>query len=62
MCEQQYFIEYVLGWRGPSGQKADKGTITHKVLEILAIIKKAQQDNLKSVEDDIIGEIKVDTP
>lgn len=60
MCEQQYFMEYVLGWRGPSGQKADKGTITHKVLEILAIIKKAQQDELKSVEDDIIGQINVD--
>lgn len=59
MCEQQYFIEYVLGWRGPSGQKADKGTITHKVLEILAIIKKAQQDGLQYVEDDIIH--KIDT-
>ena len=40
MCEQQYFLEYVLGYRGPSGQKADKGTIVHKVLEILAVIKK----------------------
>ena len=38
MCEQQYFLEYVLGYRGPSGQKADKGTIVHKVLEILAVI------------------------
>lgn len=55
MCEQQYFIEYVLGWRGPSGQKADKGTIVHKVLEILAVIKQAQQDGLPSVEDDIAG-------
>ena len=57
MCEQQYFIEYVLGWRGLSGQKADKGTIVHKVLEILAVIKKAQQDGLLSVEDDVIGTI-----
>jgi hypothetical protein len=57
MCEQQYFGEYVLGWRGLSGQKADKGTICHKVLEILAIIKKAQQDGTISVEDDVIGEI-----
>lgn len=57
MCEQQYFIEYVLGWRGPSGQKADKGTIVHKVLEILAVIKKAQQDDLPSIEDDVIGSI-----
>jgi hypothetical protein len=59
MCEQQYFLEYVLGWRGPSGQKADKGTIVHKVLEILAIIKKAQQDNIAVIDDDVAG--KIDT-
>lgn len=59
MCQQQYFLEYVLGWRGPSGQKADKGTITHKVLEILAIIKKAQQDKQETVIDDVVGEINV---
>lgn len=57
MCQQQYFLEYVLGWRGPSGQKADKGTITHKVLEILAVIKKAQQDKQRYVLDDVIGQI-----
>ena len=60
MCEQQYFMEYVLGWRGPSGQKADKGTITHKVLEILAIIKKAKQDHQKAIDDDVIGKLDVD--
>jgi hypothetical protein len=59
MCEQQYFLEYVLGWRGPSGQKADKGTIVHKVLEILAIIQKANQDNIKVITDDIIGKIDI---
>lgn len=59
LCEQQYFGEYVLGWRGPSGQKADKGTILHKVMEILAVIKKAQQDNINEVDDDVIG--KIDT-
>lgn len=57
MCEQQFFAEYVLGWRGPSGQKADKGTITHKVLEILAVIKKNQQDNIESFEDDVVGTV-----
>ena len=59
MCEQQYFLEYVLGWRGPSGQKADKGTIVHKVLEILAVIKQAQQDKQDTIIDDIVG--KLDT-
>ena len=57
MCEQQYFAEYVLGWRGPSGQKADKGTITHKILEILAVIKKGLQDNASSIDDNILGNI-----
>jgi len=59
MCEQQYFFEYVLGWRGPSNKKADKGTIVHKVLEILAVIKQGLQDNKKIVDDDTIG--KIDT-
>jgi hypothetical protein len=60
MCEQQYFFEYVLGWRSPSGFKAVKGTIMHKVLELLAIIKKAQQDNMQYVNDDeILGQIDV---
>jgi hypothetical protein len=49
----------VLGWRGPSNKKADKGTIVHKVLEILAVIKKAQQDNQSIANDDIIGNINV---
>ena len=61
MCEQQFFGEYVLGWRGPSGQKADKGTITHKILEILAVIKKAQQDNLTEFEDDVVGMVNVNS-
>lgn len=60
MCEQQYFFEYVLGWRSPSNQKADKGTIVHKVLEILAVIKKGQQDSQNSIIDDIVGELPVE--
>jgi hypothetical protein len=59
LCEQQYFIEYVLGWRGPSGQKADKGTIVHKVLEILAVIKQAQQNNIQEINDDVVGSLNV---
>lgn len=59
MCEQQYFFDYVLGWRGPSNKKADKGTIVHKVLEILAVIKQAQQNGKKTATDDIIGNINI---
>jgi CRISPR/Cas system-associated exonuclease Cas4 (RecB family) len=60
MCPQQYFIEYVLGIRSPSGIKADKGTICHKVLEILAHIKLCTQNNQKIYNDDILGDISVD--
>lgn len=60
MCAAQYFAEYVLGIRGPSGQKAVKGTVMHKALEILAMIKKAQQDNIAQIDDDIVGKINVD--
>jgi hypothetical protein len=59
MCEQQYFLEYVLGHRSPSNKKADKGTICHKALEILAHIKLAIQNGESSTTDDVIGKIKV---
>jgi hypothetical protein len=61
MCEQQYFIEYVLGYRGPSNKKADKGTICHKVLEILAHIKLCNQNNENIYNDDILGPIDTKT-
>jgi hypothetical protein len=38
-CQQQYFINYVLGLPQKSTKKALKGTVVHKVLECLAIIK-----------------------
>lgn len=59
MCEQQYFIEYVLGYKSPSNKKADKGTICHKVLEILANIKLCDQYQSTSFVDDILGSISV---
>lgn len=60
MCEQQYLFDYVMGYRSPSNKKADKGTIVHKVLEILAFIKYHQQEGSKSFVDDIIGEVNVE--
>lgn len=59
MCPMQYFAEYVLGIRSPSGIKADKGTICHKVLEILAYIKLCTQNNTPVYVDDIIGDIDI---
>lgn len=61
MCPMQYFIEYNLGLKSPSNKKADKGTICHKVLEILAHIKLCQQNNLSVYIDDILGSIDVDS-
>jgi hypothetical protein len=49
----------VLGWRGPSNQKADKGTIVHKVLEILAFIKQTEQNKNTLFTDDIAGIINI---
>jgi hypothetical protein len=55
----QYFLEYNLGIRSPSNKKADKGTICHKVLEILAYIKLCNQNNQSIYNDDILGDIDV---
>jgi hypothetical protein len=59
MCPQQYFFEYVLGWKSPSNKKADKGTICHKVLEILANIKLSEQNKEKIFEDDVYGAVNI---
>jgi hypothetical protein len=57
----QYFITYVLGYISDSGKKADLGTMAHKVMELLAGLKKYQQDNPKKaylkVDDDTVGSI-----
>jgi hypothetical protein len=60
MCPQQYFFEYVLGMRSPSNKKADKGTICHKVLEILAFIKLNEQDHIKEFDDDVVGLVNIE--
>lgn len=58
-CPQLYFIEYCLGWSGKSNMKADKGTITHKVLEILANLNITKKKNRDIFTDDILGNISV---
>jgi hypothetical protein len=59
MCPQQYFLEYVLGIRSPSNKKADKGTICHKILEILAHIQLCSQNKESVYIDDIIGKVNI---
>ena len=59
-CQMQYYLTYVLGYRYPSVQKAEQGTIVHKVLECLAVIKKELQQNPKTnkINDEQLGVIK----
>lgn len=61
VCQQQYFINYVLGVPRGANLKADKGTIVHKILEILAVAKMYIDKNphletISFAED--IGDIK----
>lgn len=62
-CQMQYFITYVLGYQSDSGKKAEIGTIVHKTLEVLAGLKKFQQDNPKrkylEVVDDVVDKVKI---
>jgi len=62
-CQMQYFLTYVLGHQSDSGKKAELGTIVHKVMEVLASLKKFMQDNPSrkylKIEDDALGEVKV---
>lgn len=53
----KYFCSYTLGIKEKSNKAADKGTITHKVLELCAIAQKAQQDGISSIQDDVVGEV-----
>ena len=62
-CQMQYFMTYVLGHRSTSGKKAELGTIVHKVMEVLAGLKKFQQDNPRKkyleILDDAVGKVRV---
>ena len=49
-----------MGWKFPAGFKAVKGTVTHKVLEILAKIKLTQQEGIDEIiADEIYGIINI---
>ena len=62
-CQMQYFITYVLGHQSDNAKKAEQGTMAHKVMDILAGLKKFQQDNKQKkylvVEDDVAGKIRI---
>lgn len=61
-CSMQSFITYNLGVQRTNAKKALLGTMTHKVLEILAALKKQYQDTdlpQITIQDDTIGEVNV---
>ena len=62
-CQMQYFITYVLGHQSDSSKKAELGTMVHKVMEVLAGLKKYQQEKPRvkylKVDDDAVGSVKV---
>lgn len=58
-CEHKYFLEYVLGFDSPTGKAACKGTMAHKVLELLALAKKAKSQGKSSFKDEF-GRLSVD--
>jgi hypothetical protein len=55
-CQQKYLIDYILSYRSPANKKADKGTIVHKALELLAKFKLALQEKKIAFTDE---ELKV---
>jgi len=53
-CQQKCFLTYILGHPSKANKKAELGTIVHKVLEGLALAKKAKQDNKSCINDNEI--------
>ena len=56
-CPLRKYIEYNLGISGAGNQKADLGTICHKVLELLSLRQFAKQNGESSFSDPMVGEI-----
>lgn len=58
-CQFKYYLDYVLAFRSPANQKAEKGTIVHKGLELLAKAKFAKQNGKDSFYDEEFGYFEV---
>jgi ATP-dependent helicase/DNAse subunit B len=57
MCQMKWFLQYVLGYREPSGKAATIGSCCHYILEIVAQSKILVQDNKKWKKDKVVGRI-----
>lgn len=59
-CPMAWFLEYSLGWPSGVNKAAIKGTVVHAVLELLACMKKADQECKKTITTDMgISRLKV---
>jgi ATP-dependent exoDNAse (exonuclease V) beta subunit len=58
-CEMKYFGEYILNIKGEPRQKTVMGSMFHKVMEGLALQKKARQDNKKKFTPSEIGSFPI---
>jgi ATP-dependent helicase/DNAse subunit B len=56
-CQQQYYLRYVLGLPDKANKKAEKGTVVHKAMEVLAVAKKGRQEGKTFITDHICGRI-----
>jgi len=57
-CELSFFIKYVLNRPDPSGDKAEKGTVCHNVMEAVAISKQLMEKGQKTTKNEIFGTLR----
>lgn len=58
-CQQSYFINYILGQPQKTNPKTEKGTVVHKILEILAGMKlNFQKTGRYFFDDENVGMVK----
>jgi ATP-dependent helicase/DNAse subunit B len=50
-CQHKYFLDYTLGFHSPANKSAQKGSIVHKALELLAKLKLALQQGKEGFSD-----------
>lgn len=56
-CEMKWFLQYIIGYREPSGRAAVIGSTCHYILESVAKSKLVRQQNKKYINDKIMGRI-----
>lgn len=59
ICPHQFYLTYVLGLRPPSGKSADRGTVVHKALEVMAHVSVCRRQGEPSYLDEAFGRVEV---